>query len=72
METTKFDQLIFNNLNYRDLNQPIYPIFKPKYLPDRVHTNYNKRMYYRRGNVPTYIDNYNGRRGNNFYNMYKK
>lgn len=73
MERTKFDQLIFIDPAYKGLDQPYYPVYKPKYLPNKVHKGYNPVMYYRRFEEPTYVDLYNNRRsGKNLYNMYKK
>ena len=71
MDKTKFDQLIFNDPAYKGLNQQIYPVYKPKYLPYKVHENYNENMYYHRNKIPSYVDSFN-RRDGNFYNMYKK
>ena len=73
MNRTKFDQLTYVDPAYKDLKQPYYPIYKPKYLPYKVHNGYNEKMYYSRFNEPSYIDLYNNRRsGKNLYNMYKK
>lgn len=73
MERIKKDQLLYMDPAYKGLNQPYYPMYKPKYIQDKVHKGYNNNMYYKRFEEPSYTDLYNNRRsGKNLYNMYKK
>ena len=75
MNTTQFDQLIHINPAYSDINKPYYPVYKPTYIQNKVHENYNNNMYYHRIMEPSYIDMFNYYRDSgetNPYNMYRR